>query len=211
MVATSDQLLSTRGAAVRSSLLLTHGVDYEHFARCSVLAPAGGISNLPHPILGIFGVFDNRTDGELLQRIARSFPEGTVAVIGPTDRDVRSFRMLQNIRFLGKVDYNELPSWIAGFDVCILPYHVNELTRSINPLKLREYLATGKPVVTTPLPEAEKLAPYLTIATRDDFSDAVRSVLTQTPRPSSAMREMLLSESWERKAEQFLQFVLDGI
>jgi glycosyltransferase involved in cell wall biosynthesis len=211
LIATSDRLLVSRGAHVQRSLLLTHGVDFLHFNKSCHGSPLSEIAGLPRPVLGMFGVFDARTDGELLERLAKSFPEGSIVIIGPVDRDKRPFEALGNIHFFNAVPYDELPAWISGFDVCILPYEINNLARAINPLKLKEYLATGKPVVSTPLPEVLKLAPYLTAADRDEFVSAVRSAVCKPPGVSTELQKMLHNESWERKAGQFLQFALEGL
>jgi glycosyltransferase involved in cell wall biosynthesis len=211
VIATSDHLLKTRIGRASRRMLLTHGVDYEHFSRAGVLVPPPEIGSLPKPVIGMFGVFDQRTDGDLLIRIAREFSQGSMVVIGPTDRDIHPFLGLGNIHFTGRVLYDDLPKWISGIDVCILPYHVDVQTRAINPLKIREYLATGKPVVSTPLPEAVKLEKYLTISDPDSFCDAISHVLQGRPTSAVALKELLSPESWEIKAQQFLDFVLEGL
>jgi glycosyltransferase involved in cell wall biosynthesis len=106
----------------------------------------------------MFGLFDRRIDTAVLAAAARTLPAATFAVVGPlVDRSPEEFRDLPNLRFFDAVPYSELPGHVAHFDVCILPYVLDATTHSINPLKLKEYLATGKPVVATPLPEAVKL------------------------------------------------------
>jgi glycosyltransferase involved in cell wall biosynthesis len=205
LIATSDELLQSRGKHCSNAHLITHGVNFEHFAKCSILSPPAEIADLPKPVIGFFGVFDERTDGPLLTRIAQHFASGSIAILGPTDRDLSPFASFPNIHFLKPVSYQELPRWVAGFDACILPYRVDESTQSINPLKLREYLATGKPVITTPLPEALRLSAYLRVAAADNFPQTVAlEIATPSPR-HPALESMLRSESWGNKARDFLR------
>ena len=217
MIATSTPLLESRGARARASALLTHGVDAEHFSR-SRPDPSSPLAAMPHPIVGMFGVFDQRIDVSALRAAARAQPQATFACIGPVvDRDPREFGDIPNLRFLPPSSYRDLPAQVAHFDVCILPYVVDRTTRNINPLKLKEYLATGKPVVATPLPEAVRLEAYLTLAPSDRFAEAVAEALARSgnaaPAPAADLgREAFLEgESWDAKADAFLNRILDGV
>lgn len=211
LIATSEELLQSRGRHCKKSFLITHGVDFEHFSQCSRMSPPSEISDLPKPVIGFFGVFDERTNGALLMRTAQHFASGSIVILGPTDRDTAPFAAFPNLHFLKPVPYQELPRWVAGFDACILPYKVDESTRCINPLKLREYLATGKPVISTPLPEAVRLSAYLRVATSDDFPEAVRSELERPAPPSPELELLLCSESWGSKAEEFMRLATGAL
>ena len=208
LVATSSKLLRTRGAVTERSRLLTHGVDYEHFARASTLKkPASGTATI-----GMFGVFDDRTDGKILRALCERMPESRVVVLGPVDRSRAEFADLDNLELRGPVPYDRLPDEVAPFDVLVLPYVVDESTVSINPLKLKEYLATGKPVVTTALPETVQLKDYLRIADRSTFCDEVENALSGNQREAAIeerMTEFLRAESWAGKADSFLSSVLE--
>ena len=161
LVAVSSRLLQSRGPMVRIGHLLTHGVDVEHFAHPQT--PAVRLAAIPRPILGMFGSFDARVDAGILRALSQALPQAHLVVLGPVDRDRAEFDALPHLHFLGSVLYEELPGEAARFDVCLLPYKVDASTVNINPLKLKEYLATGKPVVSTPLPEAVKLADYVRV------------------------------------------------
>jgi glycosyltransferase involved in cell wall biosynthesis len=102
----------------------------------------------------------------------------------------------------------ELPAVLRGGKACLLPYRLNELTRKINPLKLKEYLASGKPVVSSPLPEARKLVPHLRIAESvDEWVKSLRDAVSGRWVPDAgAVLECLGPHTWERKAEEFLRF-----
>ena len=112
---------------------------------------------------------------------------------------------------MGPSSYQDLPLWVSGFDACILPYKVDESTISINPLKLKEYLATRKPVISTPLPEAIKLSQYIRVASPDDFPEAVRKEIEKTFFAHSDVDVFLRGESWKKKAEEFWQIITAGL
>jgi hypothetical protein len=215
MIATSTGLLETRGPKVPRAHLLTHGVDGAHFRRALSAAPHPSLADLPRPVLGLFGSFDARVDGEILRDLARRHAGGTVVVMGPVDRDLSEFASCPNIRFLGPVPYAELPERIAALDVLVLPYVVDASTDKINPLKLKEYLATGKPVVTSPLPEARRLSDFCLVAGKEEFPVAVEQALRESAvrgrSPAKALEDFLASESWEGKAERFCAWALEGL
>lgn len=231
MIATSTSILEARSSFVNASALLTHGVDLAHFSR-AIPDPSSALAALPHPIVGMFGVFDRRVDGQALKAAALRSPQANFVVIGPVvDRDPGEFRDVPNLRFLGAVPYSDLPGHVCHFDLCVLPYVVDESTLGINPLKLKEYLATGKPVIASPLPEAIALAEYLTLADSETFAETVASVLatiaSSNPahpashcsvhpsppiRPSSkGLDRFLEAESWDAKAKRFLSDIMEGL
>lgn len=127
------------------------GVDVEHFARAldspphPDLAPFAG-----RPVLGYVGVVDERLDLELVAELAEAYPEATVALVGPVVKiDEAALPRRGNIAYLGKRGYDELPALLAGFDVALMPFALNEHTENISPTKTLEYLAAGRPVVST--------------------------------------------------------------
>lgn len=216
MIATSTSILEARAACVSAATLLTHGVDLAHFSRAKP-NPASPLAALPHPLVGMFGIFDQRVDGNALREAARMSPQATFVILGPVmNRDPGEFRDVPNLRFFDAVPYADLPGHVCHFDLCILPYLVDESTRNINPLKLKEYLASGKPVIASPLPEAIRLADYLTVAASDAFAQAVASALATIASGAAAhpvhartgLESFLQSESWEAKAKRFLSDIL---
>lgn len=218
MIASSTSILESRSSLANASTLLTHGVDLAHFSHAK-RDPASPLATLPHPLVGMFGVFDRRVDGQALKNAALLSPHATFVILGPVvDRDPGEFRDVSNIRFMGNVPYSELSGHVGHFDLCVLPYVVDETTRNINPLKLKEYLATGKPVIVSPLPEAVRLAEYLTLAGPAEFPRAVASALAaigSTPSKPiylrSSLETFLQSESWEAKANRFLSDIMEGL
>ncbi|HVY25129.1 MAG TPA: glycosyltransferase family 1 protein [Polyangiaceae bacterium] len=126
-------------------------VDREHFARARVpQADPPDQAPLPRPRLGFFGVIDERMDLVLLEQVARLRPDWQLVMIGPVVKiDERELPRLPNIHYLGAKSYAELPNYLAGWDVALMPFAKNEATRFISPTKTPEYLAAGKPVVST--------------------------------------------------------------
>lgn len=132
------------------------GVDCEHFGRAldARLEVPPDIARLSGPVLGYFGVIDERIDYELLTRLADALPACQIAMVGPTAKiDPASLPRRRNLHWLGRREYAELPAITKGFSVCLMPFAQNAATEYINPTKALEYLATGRPVVSTAIPE----------------------------------------------------------
>ena len=126
-------------------------IDAAHFAqaRC-IVDEATDQAEIPHPRLGFFGVIDERMDIELLDRVASARPDWHLVIVGPVVKiDPADLPRRENIHYLGGKSYDELPSYLAGWDVALLPFARNESTRFISPTKTPEYLAAGCPVVST--------------------------------------------------------------
>ena len=123
------------------------------------------MAGLPRPVFGYIGVVDERIDYELLARLADS-TQGSVVMVGPwTKVDPASFPRRDNLHWLGSRDYSDLPGYAKGFDVCIMPFAMNEATRFINPTKALEYMATGRPIVSTPVEDVvAQFSDVITIA-----------------------------------------------
>jgi UDP-galactopyranose mutase len=130
-------------------------VDAEHFASARAHRSDGGDepadqASIPRPRLGFFGVIDERMDLELLRRVAELRPDLSLVMIGPTVKiDPATLPQLPNIHWLGSKSYADLPAYLAGWDVAIMPFARNDATKFISPTKTLEYLAAGKPVVST--------------------------------------------------------------
>lgn len=130
------------------------GVEYEHFARArkAELAVPADIDGLPHPVIGWFGVIDERFDLDLLQRMAELRTNWSFVMVGPIVKiDEAILPRSGNIHWLGQRDYASLPGYCKGFDICMMWFALNEATEFINPTKALEYLATGRPVFATPV------------------------------------------------------------
>jgi glycosyltransferase involved in cell wall biosynthesis len=153
-------------------------VDVAHYARARDAATAvpREVATLPGPVFGYFGVIDERIDYALLERLSGAFPEGSIAMVGPFAKvDPASVPKAANLHWLGQRAYAQLPALVKGFDVCLMPFALNEATRFINPTKTLEYMAAGKPIVSTAVPDVvRQFVPIVEVAhDHDGFVDAV--------------------------------------
>lgn len=128
-------------------------IERKHFAQArTVTADPEDQANIPHPRLGFYGVIDERLDIRLLEETAKLRPDWHFVLLGPVVKiDPATLPRLDNIHYLGMKSYQELPHYLGGWDVAILPFALNESTRFISPTKTPEYLAAGRPVVSTPI------------------------------------------------------------
>jgi len=138
--------------------LFENVVDVEHFVRLSQDAqPPDDMKNIPKPTVGYQGnISSYKTDLALIEHVARARPDWSVVLVGPVgwgdpNTDVGKLETLKNVYLLGRKGFDELPAYIASFDVCIIPFRVSESTQKSFPMKLFEYLACGRPVVSTAL------------------------------------------------------------
>jgi glycosyltransferase involved in cell wall biosynthesis len=189
VVTTSMALQEAKQSFNRNTTLVSHGVDYEHFAKAvsnNLSAPAD-IAAIPHPRLGFFGLIRDWVDLDLLAEVARKRPDWHLVLIGDSTIDLAPYQCLPNMHFLGRKPYAELPAYCKEFDVGLVPFKINELTNAVNPIKLREYLAAGLPVVSSPLPEAKRCEPWVrTASDADGFIAAVLAEFAKSGGPSSA-------------------------
>lgn len=207
--ATSRELLKgarcRRGAPVH----LPQGVDREHFGAALTAGPTlPAMAGLVPPVLGAFGRWDDRIDWPLLRAVARDWP-GTLALAGEIVPRGRRLADAPSVCWLGPVSYLDLPAMARGVDAWILPYRVGPRTDAIDPLKLREYLATGRPVVATSMPELSHWKPHLRIA---DSAEGLLSAAFECSRDPADGRGARLAalegEGWDERARVFLEHVL---
>ncbi len=144
------------------------------------LAFSGG-----RPVIGYFGAIAEWFDIDLVAHCAKTLPECDFVLIGSTaGADVSAFRDLPNVRLTGEVAYENLPAYLHAFDVCLIPFKTNELTLCTNPVKVYEYLAAGKPVVATDLPEVRLMADVVHVADNSDaFVAGIRKALAESGAP----------------------------
>jgi glycosyltransferase involved in cell wall biosynthesis len=186
------------------SYLLEQGVDYQRWSQINTATVAPEIEKIPHPRLGYFGAIEPwLVDQELIKRAALERPEWQWIFIGNKSRGVE-IEELPNTHFLPPVPYADLPAFAAGFDVCVLPWETEQAFTSYgSAIKVREYLATGKPVVISPLPEYEPMGDVLRIArSRDQFLELVEDALSETDPAAPARRQAAVaSGTWDARAE----------
>ena len=179
-------------------------VDAAHFGRArQELSEPGDQEQIARPRLGFYGVIDERMDLELLAHLARERPDWQVVMIGPVVKiDAGSLPRAPNLHYLGMKEYRELPDYLSGWDVAIMPFAENDATRFISPTKTLEYLAGGRPVVSTPIRDV--VHPYadeglVRCARREGFVQAVEAALAEGFAPIQVqVDEFLAATSWDR-------------
>jgi glycosyltransferase involved in cell wall biosynthesis len=187
-------------------------VDARHFARAAQDHPLQAA--LPHPRLGWCGVIDERVDLALVATLADAHPDWQLVMVGPIVKiDPGSVPRRPNIHWLGQRSYDELPEFISGWDICLLPFALNEATRYISPTKTLEYMACGRPAVSTPIRDvAEPYGEHVAIA-RDagEFIGACEAVLArdeaQQAAHAQALAEVVARTSWDATAAAMASLV----
>ncbi len=182
--------------------LIPSAVDVAHFQRTKAVHPE--LETIPHPRLGFSGTLDARVDSKLIEKIAHSRPCWHIILLGdqrPGFQNASKLNSIPNIHFLGKKTYQDLPLWLNGFDVFLIPYKQNERTFYISPLKFYEYLAVGKPIVTVPLPEISEFHNISYFASNpESFVAAVESAIASDTDIHVRLRKKLAySNSWESR------------
>jgi UDP-galactopyranose mutase len=190
-------------------------IDAEHFGKARLYnADPADQASIPHPRIGYFGVIDERLDLDLIEGIARRKPEWHIVMVGPVAKISHdTLPKLPNIHYLGIKSYHELPSYISGWDIAMLPFAHNESTRYISPTKTPEYLAAGKPVISTPI--IDVLRQYgrnglVNIAgTPEEFVRVASMELENTDRGEwlEQVNELLGQNSWDKTWQRMMYLV----
>jgi hypothetical protein len=202
---TARVLLEQKGKLNPRHLLLPNACDYDHFAASGQPMPAD-FPKTQGPVVGYYGAIAHWFDSEMLAQVACAHAEWTFVLVGsPFTGNVRPFDGLGNVHLLGEKPYADLPAYLTRFDLAIIPFAIDSLTRATNPVKFYEYAAAGKPVVSTPLPE---LLPYegtdlVEIATdAESFAAAIGRVLAEDDEEKRAQRQRFAREqTWGKRAE----------
>lgn len=198
------KLLNDATSGLEKSYLLEQAVDFDHWARASTLEPADEIAKIPRPRIGYFGAIEPwLVDQELIKISAAEKPGWNWIFIGNLARGTDLAR-LPNVHLIPPVPYDDLPRYAAGFDVCVLPWEtVHAFTSYGSAIKVREYLATGKPVVISPLPEYEAMSDVIRIGrSRSEFLDLVEEAMAdQDPQTAAARQAAVKDGTWDARAE----------
>jgi glycosyltransferase involved in cell wall biosynthesis len=204
---TSPALLQSKGQYnPNHTHLIPNGVDYEAFSReldNHALPP--DLEALPRPRIGYVGALNDKVDFALLCELARQRRDWSLVLVGPwgvrEDADAFALRQEPNVHFLGKQDVALVPRYIKDLDICLMPYKLNEWTRNIDPLKLYEYLAAGRPVVSTPIPAAIPFARWIAIAEDSRQFQAEQALAEDSAEARAARRKEASRHSWDARVE----------
>src|SRR5580704_13760937 len=204
VIVSSERLRASKSAHNPSTALVRHGVAFEHFRQA--LLPGtrvpDDIAALPRPIIGYFGLMaDDWIDIDLMAHVARHFSSGSMVLLGKVTTDLSRLTAIPNVHVLGRKPFADLPLYCKGFDVAINPFPINDVTLSSNPLKVREYLAAGLPVVSTRIPEVEVIRGARIADTKEAFVEEIEEALKEGG-PRRERSEAMRGESWEAKLEE---------
>jgi UDP-galactopyranose mutase len=193
-------------------------IDREHFEPRAGRQDPADQADLPRPRLGFYGVIDERMDLALLRAVAEARPDWTLVMVGPVVKISQDdLPRLPNIRYLGQKDYADLPDYLSGWDVALMPFAINESTRFISPTKTPEYLAGGKPVVSTPIQDVQRHYGQIhgvKIANGpEEFVQACEAALELSERSDwrEAVDALLSAQSWRATAGQMRDHILRHI
>jgi glycosyltransferase involved in cell wall biosynthesis len=209
--ATARSLFESKRDLNSETHFAPHGVDHAHFAKAldADTPVAQELGDLPRPILGFFGLIQDWIDLPLLARLAEKRPDWTIAILGKALVDTGLLSRFPNVHLLGRRPYEQLPGFCKGFSVGLMPFVKNELTRAVNPIKMREYLSAGLGVVSTDLPEARSYSGACRIAgTPEEFIAACEAALKEDTQEQRLQRSAVMSrETWDGRVEQIGQVV----
>jgi len=211
-------ILFTGGKSLYESKKKLHGnvhcfpssVDYHHFSKAKngIVIP-DDVKNIPSPVVGYFGVIDERIDLELLQQTAKKSPDISFVMIGPLAKiEKKDLPKESNIHYLGMKSYQELPSYLKHFDIAMMPFALNEATKFISPTKTLEYMASCKPIVSTKITDVVRDYKHCVhlVASPQDFSMSIQSIL-ENPNPTKLEKEyeaILEKTSWNHTVQHMM-------
>lgn len=195
----------------KNTFLLPNAVEFQHFAKAATLTDDNQkLINFSRPIIGYIGAFFEWVDEDLIHFLAQSRPDWNFIFIGPIQPGMGEvISKLSNITFLGVKDYKDLPDYLAEIDVCIIPFKINDITRNTNPIKLWEYLAAGKPIITTPIPEVEDLSEIIYIGrTRNEFLAKLDEALHENASTKQIQRMAIAEENdWDQRVKDMIYWI----
>jgi len=206
----SHALLEKKGKLNPRTALIPNGVDFLSFSEPR--SEPADIAAIPHPRIGYAGVIKKQLDLGLMVRLAGARPNYSFVLVGPVmnvsgkERELAELRQLPNVHWLGEKPVSSLPSYVQHFDVCMQCYEVNAYTRYIYPLKLNEYLATGRPTISSPIDAVQALTGIVTIAHSDaEWIAAIDEGLTKAANTSTAVearRAVARTNNWDELVDR---------
>jgi glycosyltransferase involved in cell wall biosynthesis len=209
--ATSRELVAAKRAVCPYTYHAPHGVDHALFAKALDEATPipEDLAALPGPRIGFYGTLRDFIDFDLIAEVARLRPQWSIALIGQQLCDISALDDLPNVHLLGQKPHHMLPAYCKGFDIGLIPYQICDRVRYVNPLKLREYLSAGVPVVATPMEEVQPLARLCRVAgTAEETVAAIEAALAEgDPAARRARSETMRNETWVGRVRQITRAI----
>ncbi|MFC1781155.1 glycosyltransferase [Planctomycetota bacterium] len=197
----------------RKTIYVDHGVDFEMFATAEKSEDVpSDIRKIKKPIVGFYGQIDDYTvDIEFIKKVVDYMPDWSFVFIGGTIEDCSSLEAKDNVWMLGMKPYEQIPHYGKCFDVAIMPWKQNDWIQACNPVKLKEYLALGKPIVSTPFTELQRYQDVTYVAqTPEEFAESIKKAfLENNMELVTKRRQKIAHHSWESKAEKILQEIFN--
>jgi glycosyltransferase involved in cell wall biosynthesis len=211
VICVSRELFNRKNAQRGNVHYQPHGVDFELFRKAAEQNDwPDCLKNVKPPIAGYFGTMTSYNDIELLLHCARNLPRVSFVFAGQiTGGDYSALAAMDNVHLLGRLPYEDIPQLCASFDVCMLQWKMGEWIRCCNPLKMLEYMASGKPIVSVPIEEAIQYSDIISIAqNKEQFCDLVKWELeNDTPQRAQKRIEIARKHSWDASVENISSLI----
>ena len=222
VVTSADKLYSDikqKRKSDKNIILSTNGVEYEHFANASGKIPNNKefkkIIDEGKTILGYYGALASWFDYELIKYIAEKNENINIVLLGikyDESFDESEIDKYNNIHYLGPINYKELPEYAQFFDICTIPFKINEITLSTNPIKVFEYMALGKPIITTAMPECKKYKSVFIADNKQQFNTLIDKIINLDENEKNSyfktMKQEALNNTWPNKAKEILDLLI---
>ena len=193
----------------KRTYLIPNAADIDHYREVNLdnIEPNDNIALIPRPIVGFLGAVEHWIDLDLIEYLAGRLPQYSFVFVGPAHVETSRLSRYDNVFFLGRKSFDDLPSYIAAFDVCMNPYILDDVASGCSPLKLYEYMAAGKPIVSVRMPEAEKFVDLVEIAdSYKEFAQKIEWLISRSRKWKRDFAERAWTESqnhtWAKRFEQ---------
>jgi glycosyltransferase involved in cell wall biosynthesis len=215
VIVISKELYEAKRPFNANTYLVPNGVNYQAYTE-ALADPhlPEDLQMIKPPRLGYSGLIGNKLNLDMLKDLAQENPEWSLVFLGPVNASKvsetwRALRAMPNVHYLGSVEWSQVPHYVKGFDVGLMPYLQGRHSETISPLKLYDYLAAGLPIVSMDIPAAREFIPYIHLAeSPQDFSQAVRNALADTmPEHRQARRNIAAQHTWEARVEQLSDII----
>jgi len=218
VIVSSRPTYDARKNKAKRIILVPNGVDFDHFSNASRdrTEPPPDIACIPKPIIGFSGAIDRRFDFALLRKLAERYRHCSFVLIGPLHVNLSRVVDMANVYYLGMKSIEEVPLYLAAFDICLIPYLLNEYTMGLSPLKLLEYLSLGKPVVSTAIPACVDYDELVYVAkSHAEFMELMEEALCESDPSLRDLRvKSARQNTWEDRVgtiSRALADVLEGV
>jgi glycosyltransferase involved in cell wall biosynthesis len=212
--ATANQLLEDRKNWSDNFHLVPNGAEYERFAivQQEKLFLPWDMEKIKGPIIGFYGGISDWINLDIIAETAKQLPDYSFVLIGPIDTSIEQFKNLKNVHFLGAKPYDQLPAYLQAFDICLIPFKINKLTKSVNPIKMYEYLSAGKPVIATPMPEVLQYKDVVHITENaQEMKETITAIMNSqeenSPEQIKKRQNIGKENSWDARWNKILSLV----